>query len=86
MTLLVMWTTYAVFGVLVYSAVFLWAVRTRQFSSEDHARRLPLESAAVVSEEPAGPPAAWRVLAVPAVLLVLAAGVMVALLVCTYLR
>ncbi|MBM3473780.1 MAG: hypothetical protein FJX75_10970 [Armatimonadetes bacterium] len=86
MTLLTMWTTYAVFGVLVCSAVFLWAVRTRQFSSEDRARRLPLECPTGVGAEPAETASDRRLLAVPLGLLVLAAGVIAALLVCVYVR
>jgi nitrogen fixation-related uncharacterized protein len=86
MTLLVMWTTYAVFGVIVYSAVFLWAVRTRQFSSEEQARRLPLECPAVASGDARETRSSWRVLAAPAVLLLLAAGAIAGVLICTYLR
>ena len=86
MTLLMMWTTYAVFGVIVFSAVFLWAVRTRQFSSEDRARRLPLECPTAVPGEAAEAHSGRRLMAVPAALLLLAAGVIVALLVCVYAR
>jgi nitrogen fixation-related uncharacterized protein len=84
MTLLVMWTTYAMLGVLAYSAVFLWAVRTRQFSSEERARALPLECPAETPGEPEAAGAAWRVLAAPMVLLALAAGVIVGLLLLVY--
>jgi len=86
MTLLVMWTTYAVFGVIVYSAVFLWAVRTRQFSSEDRARRLPLDCPAPVAGDPGSVPTGWRVMGVPVTLLLLGAAVIVGLLVCVYGR
>jgi hypothetical protein len=86
MTLLTMWTTYAVFGVLVCSAAFLWAVRTRQFSSEHRARRLPLECPTAVRAEPAEAASGRPLLAVPLGLLMLAAGVIVALLVCVYAR
>jgi len=84
MTLLVMWTTYAVFGVIVYSAVFLWAVRTRQFSSEERARNLPLQCPGGTPDEAAGVRSGWRVMAVPLVLLLLAAAVIAGLLVCVY--
>jgi len=86
MTLLVMWTTYAVFGVIAFSAVFLWAVRTRQFSSEERARRLPLDCPHAPSVAASGPPAGWRVMVAPALLLLLAAAVIVGLLVCVYAR
>ncbi len=43
MALLTMWILYAVFGVTVFSLLFLWAVRARQFSDQDRARYLPLE-------------------------------------------
>jgi nitrogen fixation-related uncharacterized protein len=86
MTLLVMWTTYAIFGVIVYSAVFLWAVRTRQFSSEEQARRLPLECPTVASSDAPETRSTWRVLVAPAVMLLLAAEAIVGVLICTYAR
>jgi len=86
MTLLLMWTTYAVFGVIVYSAVFLWAVRTRQFSSEERARSLPLECPEEALEAAPAAGAGWRVMAVPTALLLLAGMVIGGLLVCVYMR
>ena len=40
--ILMMWILYTVYGVLVFSLVFLWAVRARQFGDQDRARYLPL--------------------------------------------
>ena len=44
MSLAVTWVLYAVIGVSVFSAVFLWAVRAGQFRDQDRARYLPLQS------------------------------------------
>jgi nitrogen fixation-related uncharacterized protein len=42
--LLLLWVTVTVVAVLGVIAVLVWAVRTRQFSGQDRARYLPLES------------------------------------------
>ena len=44
MTFVEVWIGYSTIGVLVFSAVFLWAVRARQFSDLDRAGRIPLRS------------------------------------------
>ena len=38
-----MWILYTVFGVGFFSMLFIWAVRTRQFTDQERARYLPLE-------------------------------------------
>jgi len=40
-SLLVLWVMVAVLGVAGGTAVFVWAVRRRQFSDQDRARYLP---------------------------------------------
>ena len=42
--LLLVWLTMTVMGVSAMAAALLWAVRSRQFQHQDHARRLALES------------------------------------------
>jgi hypothetical protein len=42
--LIILWTVFAGLAVLGVAAVLVWAVRTRQFSNQDHARYLPLNS------------------------------------------
>jgi len=86
MTLLVMWTVYAVFGVILYSLVFLWAVRTRQFSSEQRARRMPLEYPPAVHSDVPPKARSWPTLAVPAVILLIGAAAVIAAVICSYLR
>jgi nitrogen fixation-related uncharacterized protein len=85
-TLIAMWVFYTAFGVIFFSAVFLWAVRNRQFSSQDRARYLPLaelpESAGVAGRQWA----ARRVMAVPAVLGLMCAVAIAAALWCAYIR
>ena len=44
MTFLDVWIGYAIFGTAVFSAMFVWAVRNRQFSDLDRARRIALEA------------------------------------------
>ena len=44
MSLIIVWALYAVLGVGLFSAFFLWGVRTRQFGDQDRARYLPLET------------------------------------------
>ena len=43
MTFLTVWIVYAICGTTLFSAVFVWAVRTRQFSNLGRAGRMPLE-------------------------------------------
>ena len=70
MTLLVMWLSYTFFGVALFSLVFLWAVRTRQFSDPGRAARLVIEDLPPPDEpSPAARSRAWRVMLVPAFLL-----------------
>jgi len=42
--LLIVWVTFAVIALAAIVAVLVWAVRSRQFSDQDRARRLPLDS------------------------------------------
>ena len=41
---LISWLTFTVLGVAAAVAAFVWAVRNRQFSDQDRARSLPLQS------------------------------------------
>jgi len=41
---LIMWITFTAIALVGVVAVLVWAVRSRQFSDQDHARRLPLDS------------------------------------------
>jgi len=43
--LLVMWLTFSVLAMAGVIAVFVWAVRTRQFARQDEARYLALRAA-----------------------------------------
>ncbi len=43
MSLLVMWTTFSVLALAGVIAVFVWAIRSRQFSDQDRARYLALD-------------------------------------------
>lgn len=58
MTFLEIWVIYAVFGISVFSVVFVWAVRARQFSDLDRGRHLALMAARHIEKdgEPHGPP------------------------------
>ena len=42
--LLIMWITFTGVAALGVIGVLIWAVRSRQFSNQDHARYLPLSS------------------------------------------
>jgi cbb3-type cytochrome oxidase maturation protein len=42
MMILRIWILYTITGVSIFSFLFLWAVRTRQFSDPKRAARLPL--------------------------------------------
>jgi cbb3-type cytochrome oxidase maturation protein len=43
MDLLTIWILYAIIGVTIFSALFVWAVRSGQFRDQERARHLPLE-------------------------------------------
>lgn len=45
MTFLDVWIGYAICGVTLFSLVFVWAVRTRQFTDFDRARYIALNAA-----------------------------------------
>lgn len=51
MTFLDLWIGYAIFGTTVVSAVFVWAVRARQFTEFDRARRIGLDAEGPKPEE-----------------------------------
>ncbi len=42
--ILIVWITVTAVILFGLTAILVWAVRTRQFSNQDHARYLPLES------------------------------------------
>ena len=50
MTFLEVWVGYAFVGVLVFSFMFTWAVRTGQFSGLDRARHLALRAAEPIED------------------------------------
>jgi nitrogen fixation-related uncharacterized protein len=52
------WIAYAVVGVLVFSAAFVWAVRARQFTEMDRQRHIPLRE---LGEDEQSAPKAARV-------------------------
>ena len=43
-TFLLIWIGFLLLMIIALGAVFAWAIRTRQFSNQDRARYLPLES------------------------------------------
>ncbi|MFB3890610.1 MAG: cbb3-type cytochrome oxidase assembly protein CcoS [Phycisphaerae bacterium] len=43
MALLVMWTVFSVLALAGVIAVFIWAIRSRQFADQDRARYLALD-------------------------------------------
>ena len=43
MSLLIMWATFSVTALAGVIAVFVWAIRSRQFSDQDRARYLALD-------------------------------------------
>ena len=45
MTFVDVWVAYAIFGAKLFSAMFVWAVRARQFSDMDRGRHIPLTAA-----------------------------------------
>ena len=52
--LLILWVTFTVVAVLGIVAALVWAVRTGQFSGQDRARHLPLQSGIPDEETPVG--------------------------------
>jgi len=50
--LIIVWVTFAAIALAAIVAVLVWAVRSRQFSDQDRARRLPLQSGIPDREEP----------------------------------
>jgi len=51
MTFLELWFGYAILGVLIFSVLFIWAVRARQFSQLDRARHIALRTQHIESVE-----------------------------------
>ncbi len=51
MTFLDVWIGYAAIGTTIFSVVFVWAVRTRQFTEMDRQRHIPLRSAEIGGEQ-----------------------------------
>lgn len=49
-----MWIGFAMAGVTLFSAAFLWGVRARQFTDLDRARHLPLNAAEPIEQDPQG--------------------------------
>jgi cbb3-type cytochrome oxidase maturation protein len=45
MSLVIVWVAWSIFGGLVFSAMFIWAVRTRQFTEMDRQRYIALRGA-----------------------------------------
>ena len=43
MDILALWILYGFLGIAIFSLLFLWAVRNRQFSDQERARYLPLQ-------------------------------------------
>lgn len=50
MTFLDVWVGYTIVGVILFTAVFLWAARTGQFSNLDRGRYIPLKAADQIDE------------------------------------
>jgi cbb3-type cytochrome oxidase maturation protein len=50
-TLIVMWAAVAVVGIGGATLALVWAVRSRQFSDQDRARRLPLDETSPSRED-----------------------------------
>jgi len=42
MALILAWLLYCLLGVVIFAALFLWAVRNGQFRDQERARHLPL--------------------------------------------
>lgn len=54
MTFLDVWVGYTIAGVFLFTAVFLWAARNRQFSNLDKGRYIPLKADRLI-EKPGDP-------------------------------
>ena len=54
MTFVDVWIWYSVFGAIVSSAVFVWAVRSRQFTELDRQRYIALRAGEQLEKEPVG--------------------------------
>jgi cbb3-type cytochrome oxidase maturation protein len=50
MTFLQVWVGYAIFGALIFTVMFTWAVRARQFTDMGRARQIPLDAAEPVEK------------------------------------
>jgi cbb3-type cytochrome oxidase maturation protein len=74
--LLVMWLFYTFFGVGFFSLVFIWAVRTRQFSDPRRTARLVVEDLPAAEDLPPATGRAWGVLLAPVIMLAAAALVL----------
>lgn len=77
MTFVQVWVGYAVFGCLLFSSAFLWAVRQGQFHDMDEARFLALDKSSHPDQSDLAKPSKADRAAV-AGLLVVALGVLVA--------
>ncbi|RPI60869.1 MAG: hypothetical protein EHM48_06545 [Planctomycetaceae bacterium] len=53
--LLIMWVVFSALALLAVIAVFVWAIRTRQFRNQDRARYLALDSKIEDDQTPAPP-------------------------------
>jgi len=51
MTFLEVWIGYAIVGTSAFSAMFIWAVRTRQFKNFDHARKIALKAENLIESD-----------------------------------
>ncbi|MCL5103462.1 MAG: cbb3-type cytochrome oxidase assembly protein CcoS [Armatimonadetes bacterium] len=58
MTFVEVWVGYAIVGTAAFSAAFIWAVRTRQFTDFDRARHIALDAASSIepTEDAGSPP------------------------------
>jgi hypothetical protein len=75
------WIGYAIFGSVALSAIFIWAVRTRQFTELNRQRYIALRAADTVETEKVAKPGrldryTWLVLAI-LTLAMIAAGLWV---------
>ena len=50
MTLVTVWLLYSALGIVIFAALFLWAVRAGQFRDQERARHLPLQHPPDVDE------------------------------------
>lgn len=56
MTFLEVWVGYAIVGTLIFTVMFSWAVRARQFWGMGRAGSIPLDADTIPDEEQPGPP------------------------------